>query len=82
MNVIFMDDDEEHRLLGAWWLKFKGHKPIVVADGIDALHALIANDVDAAIIDIKGEHRHDEGIRTARAMHEMNNEGEDHPRQQ
>jgi CheY-like chemotaxis protein len=68
MNVLFMDDDEEHRLLGRRWLKINGHRAIVVANGKEALTAAAKHKLDWAIIDVMGEVDKYEGLNTARLL--------------
>lgn len=68
MNIIFMDDDEEARLLGRTQLQSRGHNALIVSNETQAVDMMTKHgNVKAAILDVMGNDI-DTGLKTARKL--------------
>lgn len=71
MTILFMDDDDSTRMMGARLLRKRGHRVVEAADQREAEVAARNADIDAAVLDVKGAEA-DTGVRTARVLGRLN----------
>lgn len=67
MNILFMDDDEEARLLGSTQLRERGHTAFIVSNENAAIDALLNHNITGAILDVMGNDI-DTGLKAARRL--------------
>jgi ActR/RegA family two-component response regulator len=71
MTILFMEDDDSMRMIGARLLRKRGHRVMEAADQHEAEVAARNADIDAAVLDVQGAEA-DTGLRTARVLSRLN----------